>query len=143
MPSIPENGCDRAGIRPQLSNLVPCLLLVYHEADGFTDEVSCCVRFTERPVSTWATQREGLRFCQQLQVYSSILLGMNHRAVKNVKDPGSCRVLQTMPTAGEDAKKRHQVSQTMGVCRWCWDRHTQCGCAKGTGYSKHQHPQVH
>lgn len=65
----------------------------------------CCVRFTERPVSTWATQREGLRFCQQLRVYSSIKLGMNDRAVRTSRTLGAaefckpCQQQETLKTA--------------------------------------------
>lgn len=55
----------------------------------------------ERPVSTWATQREGLRFCQQLRVYNSIKLGMNHGAVRTSRTLRAAEFLQTMTAAGD------------------------------------------
>lgn len=52
-----------------------------------------------------ATQREGLSFHQQLRVYNSYQAWHEPRGCENnVRDPGSCGVLQTMPTAGGTKK---------------------------------------
>lgn len=125
MPSVPQQGCDRAGTRMEC----PAVFFLQPKADGTTDEVSCCVRFTERPVSTWATRREGLWFCQQLGLLQQHQAWHGPQPMRMSKMPGAA-VLQTRPTAG-DALKRHQVSQTTGLCKQCWDLHSHRAVQSG------------
>lgn len=89
MPSVPQQGCDRAGTRMELSNLVPCILLPANPKQ-MAPQMKCpVVSGLQKGLSLRGLHREkSSASANSLGLYN-VRLGVNHRTLRMSKMLGA------------------------------------------------------